>query len=163
MKKLLTILSIGAFVATSSYGTNISINGTTDENTPSYLGRYTFTSSDSLLWKGIGSGDDTTPPVDAYLYVNDGQTYDASHIFISGTNGDNANLNLVFGNGSTLNLLRSNSAYSFNQSTYAIDVNFYTAKGATASLVVGGFDFTGGNSLANVSSTNGVKRNIVFG
>ncbi len=160
MKKLLTILSIGAFIATSSYGVNISINGTTDENNPSYLGNYTFTSSDSLLWKGIGSGDDTTPPVDAYLYVNDGESYTATHIFVSGTNGDNANLNLIFGDKSTLTLTHPNSL-SFNEK-YSIGMNLYTAKDATASLVVGGFDFTGENSLSKITA-NGAKRDVFFG
>ena len=151
---------MGSVVASAYAADNVAITGTTDENNPKYLGDLTFAASDSLLWKGIGSGKDEEMPVDAYVYVNDGQSYQASKIFVSGTNGDNANLNLIFGNNSSLNLT-AESPLSFNKD-YAINMNFYAAEGAKANFTVYAIDFRGDNAL-NKTAANGAIRNVYFG
>lgn len=169
MRKLLTVLSIGAF-AMSAYAGNVDTKGSTDEANPLYLGSTgvakEFTSSDSLLWKGIGSGSDADLPVDAYLYVDDNSTFTAQQIFVSGTNGDNANLNLIFGKDSSLTLTYG-KPLSFNTS-YSINMNLYTAKdvetgeNVNATLTVNGLDFANANGLDKIAA-NGAKRNVSFG
>lgn len=111
----------------------------------------TPTTSDRLLWRGTWS---TSERNDAYLAVDADSSFSAERIMVSGTGGQYSDLNLKFENNSQLSLY---SSLDFNGTAYAIDMNFYTAAGATAKI----------NFLTDfattLATTNTVNRNVIFG
>lgn len=111
----------------------------------------TPTTSDRLLWHGTWS---TSERNDAYLAVDADSSFSAERITVSGTGGQYSDLNLKFENNSQLSLY---SSLDFNGTAYAIDMNFYTAAGATAKI----------NFLTDfattLATTNTVNRNVIFG
>ena len=162
MKKISSLI-LGSVFALNAFGANISVNGSTDPENPIMLSSYTFAATDDLLWKGINKDSQLTDPFfDGYLMVDEGQTFTAGKLFVSGTYGKSSNVNVIFGDGATLNLTGGKSL-SRNQLEYYMDMRFTVVEGGSATLNVGGLDFTGDNTLGNVSPNNGESVDIYFG